>query len=194
MGLFSRKPKIEQLRNNGDIRGLNEALAHEDTMIRFESSLALADLAEKGIGSSSSIPPLNRALNDTDPYVRSNAALTLVRLVQIGVGDSSSIPYLHKVLQNNYAHSPANMYARGFAIDTLRFLAQKGIVDRSSLSVLDTVYKEDPEYEIARAARNAFKEIQKIMGSSSQEKGECPSCGHENPPDSMYCSSCGNKL
>ena len=58
----------------------------------------------------------------------------------------------------------------------------------------DEVFPEDSER--MTAIKNAYAEISKYQEQIDQIKGmgRCPNCGASTPADSVFCSSCGNRL
>ena len=76
MGLFSRKPDVDQLQARGDVAGLIKALKDSDAQLRRSAVLALG-----GLGSQDAVSPLCEHLTrDSDGYVRSACARSLERL------------------------------------------------------------------------------------------------------------------
>jgi HEAT repeat protein len=88
-GLFGQ-PNIKEMKDNGDIDALIEALDFpDDHNVRFEAASALGD-----VGDSRCIAPLISALNDTE-RVREVAIRSLGK-----IGDQQAIPPLVEALQD----------------------------------------------------------------------------------------------
>jgi HEAT repeat protein len=75
MGLFSRKPNVDELAAKKDVKGLIEALEHKEPRVREQAALALGK-----IGHASSIQALLKAQKDKDLSVRVAAAEALARV------------------------------------------------------------------------------------------------------------------
>lgn len=99
MGIFSRKPRIEKLKEKRDVGGLIKALDYDDPNLRRNAALALGE-----IGDLQSIEPLLKALSDKrnklagGHYVLDAARVAIYRIAE--VGSAAAVPSLGKAVDN----------------------------------------------------------------------------------------------
>ena len=144
--------RIEKMKNNLDIDGLNALLEYNDILTRKKALEALVALAEKGNYSKRTVKQLFVGLKDAETEIRQWSSTALGVIAQQGGGDGSFIDPLNTALEN------IDEWIRQNAAITLGIMAQNGFVRPSSVEYLNKALK-DPDKEVRQCSAWALREL-----------------------------------
>jgi HEAT repeat protein len=159
MGLFSRKPNVDELAAKKDVKGLIEALEHKEPRVREQAALALGE-----IGHASSVEPLLRAKKDKESIVRTAAIMALAKITQ------EEKPDIRRLLEALKHEEPS---VREQAIRTL------GEMGRPEAIMPITLALKDKDSLVRVAAAEAMG---KILGAPESETEDLKEKLKKNPP------------